>query len=423
MPESVELVPILWMLIAAILVFFMQIGFGFLEAGLVKHCNMQAIIVKNVLDWMLVCIFFTFVGFGLMFGESLAGIAGGSLFFLAADASLELSVFFLFQLTFAATACTIVSGAIAGRTSHAAYAIAVVVVVLLVYPLYGHWVWGDLFLEDNRAWLANLGFHDFAGATVVHAIGAWCGLVGAIVVGPRLDWMDKNGQPRELPMPNLLWSFVGILMLWFGWWGFNGGSVGDFDKSVGHVIVLTNMTAACAGASALLHARMTNRKGDAHVYLIGGILTGLVASAANADVATLATASLLGLVAGVVHNLALDIIKYRLRIDDPVGAIAAHGVGGTLGVLAVPLVAASGTFDSVFYQLAIQALGAIVCFAWAVAVSVPVFWLIRKYVGLRVSPAEELAGISLDFKVEDDDAGPDESLTQEELEKLLRGLS
>lgn len=421
MLDSAQHISLLWMLLAAALVFFMQVGFALLEVGLVRQQNMLAITVKNLLDWMVACIAFTLLGFALMFGPGLAGLSGNPLFSLTQLSSEQL-VFLLFQLTFAATACTILSGAIAGRASHAAYAIAVLVICVLIYPLFGHWVWGAALFADNSPWLAALGFHDFAGSAVVHATGAWCGLVGAWVIGPRIGWLDEHGQPRDFPTPSLVWSFVGVLVLWFGWWGFNGGSAGRFDGEVGRIILLTNLAAACGGVSALLHARLTRRRGDAHVYLLGGVLTGLVAITASADVAGLAAAMVLGLLAGVVHNLALDMIKYRWRIDDPVGAVAVHGAGGTLGILAVPFVAVEGVFADRLYQFGVQSLGALVCFFWAAGLAWLVFVLVKKYVGLRVSPQEELAGISLDFKPAPDDPD-DPSMDEQALAKLLGELS
>lgn len=410
----------LWILVAAGEVFLMQVGFIFLEIGQVRNQNIQAVTIKNVLDWLIVSIVFCLVSFSFMFGRGESGLIGSGFFGLENTSGLsDLSfyTFFLFQLAFAGTTCTILSGCVAGRTGHFAYGVSVLAVALIVYPIYGFWVWGGSLVTENEPWLASLGFHDFAGASVVHSIGAWCGLVGAWIVGPRLGWMNEENKPSDFAGGHLYWSFIGVLILWLGWWGFNGGSVYAFDERVGKVIVATNLAGAAAGLSGLIHARYTKRRSSIAMYFVGSIVAGLVAVTACADIATIWGTLALSIIVGPVHNYALDFIKFNLKIDDAVGAVAAHGVGGAIGILAVPFIARDGVFENVWSQFGVQALGLLVCFAWATSVSLIVFTLLKRYAGLRVSPEEELSGITLDFKPARKERSLD--ISKEDLEDLL----
>ncbi len=415
----------MWVLLAAILVFMMQAGFLCVEAGSVRTRNMSTVALKNAIDWVLACLLFFAVGFGLMFGTSSGGWIGHDLFALSGLDRGGLAVdfpiiFFLFQLGFAGTAATIVSGALAGRASFVSYVLTTLVVACLVYPIFGHWVWGNLLVADNEPWLAQLGFIDFAGSTVVHSVGAWFGLVGAWLVGPRRGRYESDGEVKPLESSSIAFVALGVLLLWVGWWGFNGGSQLAFDEAVAPILLNTNLAAAAGGLSAYLFGWLGQGKRHLAVKFLGGMLGGLVAITAGCHAVTAWEAVLIGLIAGVVHDLAYDWLLHRLRVDDPVGAVAVHGFCGIWGTLAVALFGAPELLaHGRLVQLGVQALGVGVAFVWAAGCAWVTFAAIRATVGLRVSPDEEIVGIDITGELKIPLPDPVEQLDAARLRALM----
>ena len=385
----------LWILISAALVFLMQAGFKAFEVGLIRRKNVTATGMKNLIDWIACCAVFTLFSFAFMFGESSLGIIGASFFGLEglSEYSQIGLAFFIFQLTFAGTALTIVSGALAERTSFIAYLSGSLMIASIIYPIFGHWAWGNLLITENKAWLADLGFMDFAGSTVVHSLGAWVALVGVWYVGPRLGKYPPGGKINEFKPNNFAYSILGLFFLWLGWWGFNGGSTLAFDSSVDQIILNTNIAAAFAGLAAFVHSYFFGKE-NIIPKTLGGVLGGLVAITACCNVVTIYSSILIGCLAGVVHNISYHLLADKLKIDDPVGAIAVHGFCGVFGTLSVALF---GKTDMLVhpraYQFLIQLLGVTVCFVWAASTSFFVYFVLKKFVGLRVSPMEEGQGL------------------------------
>lgn len=383
----------IWLIVAAALVFFMQAGFLALECGLVRDQTVKSVAFKNLMDCIIATVAFCMVGFGLMFGTG--DLVGLDLFGLEGlpAGTTDPHLFALYQLGFAATTLTIVSGAIAGRTGFAAYAVLSGALGLVIYPVFGHWTWGNLLVADNRPWLVELGFVDFAGSTVVHSVGAWVGLVAAMIVGPRLgrfDARDQGFRPHNYAL-----SVLGVLVLWFGWFGFNGGSVGTDLGLVGPVILHTCLSAAAAGLAGYAHAVLVQGRKHVPEKLIGATLAGLVAITACCHVVRPWTALCVGAVAGVLHNLSFDALE-RLRIDDAVGVFPVHGIGGIWGTLAVALLGRSELLSLPrLGQLGVQAVGVLACAVWSVGTAIAVLLVVRATLGLRVSPQEELEGVSV----------------------------
>ncbi|MBR06693.1 MAG: hypothetical protein CMP48_03320 [Rickettsiales bacterium] len=383
----------LWILISAALVFFMQAGFKVLETGLVKTEHRSGIGVKNLMDWVAGSLAFFTIGFGIMFGQSSHGIMGTSMFFgLGIDKGYDM-VFFIFQLAFAGTALTIVSGAMSGRTALAPYFVASLFTAIIVYPVFGHWAWGNLLIEDNHPWLASLGFMDFARSTVVHSVGAWVGLAGIWMVGPRLGRYNAVGKIQPVKASDYAYSILGLMILWLGWWGFNGGSTLAFNVDVPLIILNTNLAAAAACFSAYMHAKFAQKNTDLIEKVIGGSLTGLVAITACCNVVSPIGSLMIGLIAGIIHNLAYVFISEKLKLDDPVGAIPVHGFGGVFGTLCVALFGKEELLaHSRWEQLGIQGLGIVVCMVFTLSISFIIFYLVKFTIGLRLSPMEEKTG-------------------------------
>lgn len=389
-----------WVLISAALVFFMQAGFKCLEVGLTQRKSATSVAMKNLIDWVIANLFFFLIGFGLMFGHSARGLVGTDLFALRgldAPAGHTLgTVFFLFQLAFAGTSTTIISGAMAERTRFVAYLVGGIAVSAIIYPVFGHWAWGGAFFAGQAGWLERLGFVDFAGSTVVHSTGAWVALVGVYLVGPRQGRFDRDGFPRKLRANSPTYATLGTLILWLGWWGFNGGSTLTLDDRVGGIVLNTNLAAAMGGLVAFAHVYLLPNHDEIVDKFLGGALGGLVAITAGCHVVGPLGALCIGALAGLVHNLAYDLLLRRLRVDDPVSAIPVHGFCGALGTLCVALFGrAEALPHGRLAQLGVQALGAVTCFAWAAGVALPMYALLRRTVGLRVTRAEEEAGVSL----------------------------
>ena len=399
-----------WLLLAAFLVFFMQAGFAMVETGFTRAKNACNIIMKNLMDFSVGSIAFWAVGFGIMFGADRLGLFGVSGFFLSTgDPStgegLWQIAFWMFQVVFAATAATIVSGAMAERTKFSGYLIYSVVISALIYPVVGHWIWGG-------GWLSKLGMVDFAGSTVVHSVGGWTGLVGAIVLGPRIGkYVDNGGKKvsKAIPGHNLPLAALGVFILWFGWFGFNAGSTtSGTNLSIATIAVTTNLAAAAGAIAAMFAAWSRFKKPDTSMSL-NGALAGLVAITAPCAVVSPGSAIIIGLVAGVIVVLAVEFFDKVLHIDDPVGAVSVHGICGLFGTLCVGLFAEAryaqsaglGEINGLFFgggfrQLGVQVLGAVSVFAWVGITAFIMFAILRKTVGLRVSREEELRGLDID---------------------------
>ena len=399
---------VVWTLIAAILVFMMQAGFALVETGFTRAKNAANIMMKNLMDFAAGSLAFYILGAALMFGATKLGgwLGWGGLGMpsLATGEGVWDWTFLFFQTMFAATAATIVSGAVAERIEFKSYLIYSVLVSCLVYPISGHWMWGSLAGDASRGWLEALGFHDFAGSIVVHSVGGWIALAGALALGPRIGKYRHDGKANPIPGHSLVLGALGVFLLWIGWFGFNPGSYTAGIGSIGRVAMTTNL-AACAGTvAALVTGWVVMGKPDLTMAL-NGSLAGLVAITAPCDLVTANAAIVIGLVAGVfvvLSVLALD----RLHIDDPVGAVSVHGVNGVWGTLAVGLFAAPTAANygnemvGLFYGggftfLGIQALGALATAAWAFGTGVVIFFALKKLGILRVSPKTELKGLDL----------------------------
>jgi len=394
----------LWTLIAAVLVFFMQAGFAMVEAGFTRAKNAVNIMMKNLMDFSIGSLLFWILGFGLMFGHSAGGFIGTDGFFLS-DATVGDSgewnfTFFLFQTVFAATAATIVSGSMAERTKFTSYLLYSLVITGIIYPISGHWMWGSLF--NGEGWLEKLGFIDFAGSTVVHSVGGWCALAGAMVLGPRTGKYSDDGTARPIAGHNIPLAALGVFILWMGWFGFNAGSTTVADLSIGRIAVITNLAAAAGALTAMVTAWKVIGKPDASMAL-NGVLAGLVAITAGCANVSPLSAVIIGSIAGVVVVLSVLFVDKKLKIDDPVGAFSVHAVNGIWGTIAVGLFAQNGYggidglfFGGGFSVLGIQLLGVVAVALWAFGGSFILFTLIKKTVGLRVTRNEELRGLDID---------------------------
>ena len=391
----------MWTLLAAVLVFWMQAGFAMVETGFTRAKNAGNIIMKNLMDFALGSIIFWILGFGLMFGKDIAGFIGVPNFFIQGDLSyLNLGVskdaYIFFQTVFCATAATIVSGAMAERTKFSSYCIYSVVISAVIYPVVGHWIWGG-------GWLQNLGFHDFAGSTVVHSVGGWCALIGAAILGPRIGKYTKDGKSNAFPGHSLTLGALGVFILWMGWFGFNPGSTlsltGDNLNTASRVFITTNLAAACAATTTMMITWFKYKKPDISMTL-NAVLAGLVAITAGCDVVTPAGSAIIGIVSGFVVVFGIEFIDKVVKIDDPVGAIGVHCLNGVVGTIMVGLFAAYGDNLGLFYgggfkSLGIQLLGIIVVAAWTIACALVLFKTLKATVGLRVSTEEEIRGLDL----------------------------
>ncbi len=389
----------LWVVITACLVFFMQAGFAMLEAGFTRAKNAVNVLMKNLMDFSMATVAYWAVGFAIMFGNGspLTGFTGffvgpgtsPSLFSALAWTSVPVLAAWFFQLVFAGTAATIVSGAMAERTRFPAYLLYSLFISLIIYPVSGHWAWGG-------GWLSSLGFKDFAGSTVVHSVGGWLALVGAYMLGPRLGKYTKEGKLQAIPGHSLPLAFLGAFILWLGWFGFNPGStMAAVPADIGLIAVTTNMAAATGGLGAMFFAWLKFGKPDAGLT-INGAIAGLVAITAPCAFVSVLGAAIIGLVAGVVMVFAVLFFD-RIRIDDPVGAISVHGVCGALGTLLLGLFDVK---DGLFYggglkQLGVQALGVGAVFVWCMVTGFILFGALKATVGLRVGKDEEVEGLDL----------------------------
>lgn len=405
-----------WVIWASLLVFFMNCGFTMLEIGLCQQKNTVNILTKNLMVFALTTAAFGTIGFGLMFGDGNNWIGANGFFLFGADnspainsaykgvfnslswAGIPIEAKFFFELTFASIAASIVSGAVAERIKLVDFFIFTLLFSGIAYPIIGHWVWGG-------GWLADLGFFDFAGSSVVHGVGGCAALVGAVLLKPRTGKYAKTGLPLSMPHHSMMATTLGCFIMWLGWFGFNGGATLAVTPSIAHIILVTNVAAACGGISAMMITWILSGKPDL-VLLIDGILAGLVAITASCAFVGLAGAVIIGIVAGVLVVFAVGWIE-SARIDDPVGAVAVHLVSGIWGTLALGLFSEGNTFGlstaprrGLFWggglqQLGIQFLG-LVAILLAAALFSYVFWMLLKVtLGLRVSRKAELIGLDI----------------------------
>ena len=399
-----------WMLLAAMLVFFMQPGFALVEAGFTRTKNTANILMKNLVDFMFGSLLFWLVGFGLMFGAgTFAGLPHwgclDELSGVVAD-GLPVTGFLVFQTVFCATASTIVSGAMAERTKFSMYLVYTVLISVLVYPVSGHWTWGGGWLMNDAegSFMMNAfghTAHDFAGSMVVHSVGGWMALVGAAILGPRVGKYGKDGKSRAIPGHNLMMACLGVFILWFGWFGFNPGSqlaaaTAEDSAAISLVFLNTNLAACAGGVMALLVSWMKYGKTSLSLTL-NGILAGLVGITAGCDVVSPLGAVLIGLICGCVMIFAVDFIDHRLKVDDPVGASSVHGVCGTLGTVLVGLFDTEGgaLYGGGFGLLAAQTFAAVVVGAWAACMGFVIFKTLDKVHGLRVARRVEEEGLDI----------------------------
>jgi Amt family ammonium transporter len=382
-----------WTLVAAFLVFFMQAGFAMVESGFTRAKNAVNIMMKNLMDFSIGSLAYWAVGFGIMFGVSQSGWFGTTGFFLSDFAKENdpwVYAFWMFQVVFAATAATIVSGAMAERTKFTAYLVYSAVVSGLIYPVFGAWAWGSLY--HGSGWLEGLGFIDFAGSTVVHSIGGWAALAGAIVLGPRIGKFSPEGKSRAIPGHNLPLATLGVFILWFGWFGFNPGSTTTANTDIAMIAVNTNLAAAAGTVGALIIAWILFKKPEASMTL-NGTLAGLVAITAGCANVTPLSAVIIGFGAGVLVVLSVLFIERAFKVDDPVGAVSVHGVCGAFGTIAAGVFNAEGATLEI---VKVQVIGVVAAFLWSFIACLILFMLIKLTMGLRVSRDEELEGLDIE---------------------------
>ena len=377
-----------WLMVAAALVFFMQAGFALLEGGMSRSKNAVNVIMKNYMDACVGGLIFWLLGYGLMFGANPTGWFGTDLFMLQSGEAWDWS-FLLFQMMFAATACTIASGAMAERVRYSSYLIGACLITGIIYPVFGSWVWGGY--ADGSGWLKEMGFIDFAGSTVVHSIGGWCALAGIMVLGPRLGRFGKNGESRPIPGHNLSLVALGGFILWFGWFGFNGGSTTTGDASIGKIILNTHL-AACAGAASSAVFSWLFGKPVLLTNTVNGCLGGLVAITAGCATMTPDYALATGFGGGLLAILGMRWLE-ALRLDDVVGAIAVHGFAGACGTLAAGLFFAEDPFNAT--RVIVQLVGIGSCFLWAFFTALLMYLLIAAFFGLRAEPLHEQRGLDI----------------------------
>jgi len=405
----------IWVMVAAFLVFFMQAGFAYVEGGLTRAKNTNNIMMKNLMDFSFGTIAFWAVGFGIMFGDGNPFMGTSGFFLAGADNSpatgdayqgvysalnwtgVPLHAKFMFQLVFAATTATIVSGAMAERTKFSAYLVYSVIISLFIYPVVGHWIWGG-------GWLSTFGMWDFAGSTVVHSTGGWLALAGAIMVGPRLGKYNKDGKPNAIPGHSLPMAALGVFILWLGWFGFNPGSTMGADASIAHIAVTTNAAAALGAITALFTSWAIFKKPDVSMTL-NGALAGLVGITAGCAFVSVTSALIIGALAGVIVVFSVLFFD-KIGVDDPVGAISVHGVCGFFGTMMVGFFAQEGVapadttgngllFGGGAKLLTAQLVGAFAVLAWSLLLGLLLFGVIKVAMGLRVTPEEEIEGLDI----------------------------
>lgn len=390
--EHVNGLDTLWVLLGAILVFWMQPGFALVEAGMTRAKNTANILMKNFCDFMAGSVLYWICGFSLMYGAGNGWFGWDGFFFIGEDSNVPAECTFIFQTVFCATAATIVSGAMAERTKFSMYLVYSILISLFIYPIEGHWSWGG-------GWLSEMGFHDFAGSTVVHLCGGALALAGAIVLGPRVGKYGKDGKSRAIPGHSLTLCALGVFILWMGWFGFNPCSTvaaTGFDNAVSmsHVFVTTNMAAAVGGIAALIYTWLIDGKPSLSM-VCNGVLAGLVGITAGCDCVSIGAAFIIGLVTSVVMCMSVGFLDKKCHIDDPVGAVSVHGVGGIIGTILTG-VFCDATIDGVEdCTVGVQTLGAVVVAAFAFVCGLIIFEVIKHTHGLRVEKRIEEEGLDI----------------------------
>ncbi|MBN1622050.1 MAG: ammonium transporter [Endomicrobiales bacterium] len=404
--SNVTAIDTVWTLIAAFLVFFMQAGFAMVESGFTRAKNAANIMMKNLMDFSVGSLAYWLIGFGLMFGASKAGLFGtDNFFFRSADPSTSEGLwqfaYWMFQVVFAATAATIVSGAMAERTKFSAYLFYSVFITAFIYPVVGHWIWGG-------GWLSSKGIIDFAGSTVVHSVGGWAALAGALLLGPRLGKYNKDGSSNAIPGHNIPIAALGVFILWFGWFGFNTGSTtSGTNLSIAVIAVTTNLAAASGSVFAMIVTWIKYGKPDTSMAL-NGALAGLVGITAGCASVSALSAVIIGGLAGILVVFSVGFIDKVLKIDDPVGAVSVHGVCGAWGTLSVGLFAEAkygaasgvGGVNGLFFGggpslFITQLIGVLSVFFWVFSSALLVFFVAKKLIGLRASDEEQLKGLDI----------------------------
>lgn len=384
---------VLWVILCAILVSTMQAGFCCLESGLVRAKNSINVAIKNLVDFCIASLLFSLVGFALMFGDSHFGLVGG-ITPPTSSWQAEDYTFFLFQLTFCGTATTIVSGAVAERMSFLGYFITAVILSSVIYPITGHWAWGGVWFGTESGWLRIQQFHDFAGSTVVHSVGAWMALAAILMIGPRIGRFTPT--PKEIDGHNLPTAVLGVFLLWFGWFGFNGGSTFEFNELVPQILVNTAQGGAAGGLMALLTTWFLDKRPRVPL-IMNGVVGGLVAVTAGCDVMSSLASIFVGGMGGIFCTLSARGLAWY-RVDDPVGVIAAHLVCGIWGTIAVALFGDGSLWapDLGFWQrFGVQLLGVVTIGLYAFCVSFGLLWLVNLVVPLRVTAEEERIGLNV----------------------------
>jgi Amt family ammonium transporter len=381
----------LWVCLGAMLVFWMQPGFALVEAGLTQSKNTANILMKNFVDFMCGTVLFWIIGFSIMYGAGNAFFGWEGFTFIGTDSNVPAECTFIFQTVFCATTATIVSGAMAERTKFSMYVVFSILISALIYPLEGHWSWGG-------GWLSEMGFHDFAGSTVVHLCGGALALAGAIVLGPRVGKYGKDGKSRAIPGHNLVLCALGVFCLWVGWFGFNPCSTvaatGYANAvSMSHVFVTTNMAAATGGIAAMTYTWLFDKKPSLSM-VCNGVLAGLVGITAGCDCVSIASAALIGALVSIVMCFSVSFIDKVCKIDDPVGAVSVHGVGGFLGTVLTGVLC-DPAIDGVEASFGVQLLGASAVAVFAFCIGMILFTVIKKTHGLRCDRIIEEEGLDV----------------------------
>ncbi|CAG0995082.1 Ammonium transporter [Methylophilaceae bacterium] len=374
----------LWIVVAGAMVFMMQPGFAMLESGMARAKNAVNVMMKNYMDICVGALLFWALGYGLMFGANPSGWIGTDLFAMSEGGGLDYTLLF-FQIMFAATAATIVSGAMAERTNYFGYLVGAMGITAVIYPVFGSWVWNE------GGWLKQMGFIDFAGSTVVHSVGAWCALAGIMILGPRLGRFGNNGETHMIPGHNLGFVAIGGFLLWFGWFGFNGGSTLLVGTDIGPIVLNTHMAGAAGAVGALFMSSLT-RQPALLTNAVNGSIGGLVAITAGCATMDIPYAVLTGFIGGLVTVLGF-IFMEKMQYDDVVGAVSVHGFAGVWGTMAAGIFLKGNMFDA--DQIMVQLLGVSVAFLWVFFSAYLMYTVISKTIGLRVSTMHEQRGLDI----------------------------